>query len=132
VIFYKEYETDPNPDEDCDDGKRRVARASSAFNASQVDGYTLPDQQPLLGSIDRIEAAERFIRNTGARIEHGGERAYYRSTTGHIQMPDEDRFCGTGSMTRSEGYYAVLGHECIHNAVIRIMPHGTETQRLSL
>ena len=29
-------------------------------------------------------------------------------------MPDEDRFCGTDTLTRSEGYYAVLAHECIH------------------
>lgn len=114
VVFYKEYETDPKPDDDTDDGKRRVARASYVFNASQVDGYALPDQPQPLGPIARIEAADRFIRNTGARIEHGGDRAYYRPSTDHIQMPDEDRFCGTDTMSRSEGYYAVLGHECLH------------------
>ena len=39
VIFYKEYETEPDADNADDDGKRRVARASYVFNASQVDGY---------------------------------------------------------------------------------------------
>jgi len=114
VVFYKEYETDPNPDDDSDDGKRRVARASYVFNASQVDGYTLPDQPPPLGPIARIEAADRFIRGTGARVEHGGDRAFYRPSTDTIHMPDEDRFCGTDTLTRSESYYAVLGHECLH------------------
>jgi antirestriction protein ArdC len=114
VIFYKEYETEPEADNADDDGKRRVARASYVFNASQVDGYTLPDAPQPLGPIDRIDGADRFLRATGARIEHGGDRAFYRPSTDHIQMPDEDRFCGTDTLTRSEGYYAVLAHECIH------------------
>ena len=114
VIFYKEFETDPNPDDADDDGKRRVARASYVFNASQVDGYAAPDASPSLGPVDRIETADRFIRNTGALIEHGGERAFYRPSTDHIHMPDEGLFCGTDTMTRSESYFAVLGHECIH------------------
>lgn len=114
VVFYKEYETEPKPDVADDDGKRRVARASYVFNAAQVDGYSLPDTPQPLGPIDRITSADTFFRNTGARIEHGGERAFYRPSTDHIQMPDESLFCGTDSMTRSEAYFAVLGHECIH------------------
>ena len=111
VVFYKEYETDPNPDDNQDDGKRRFARASYVFNASQVEGYELPGQPEPLGPVERIDAADRFIRNTGAKIEHGGERAFYRPSTDHIQMPDEGLFCGTDSMTRSEAYHAVLAHE---------------------
>lgn len=114
VVFYKEYETDPNPDAVDDDGKRRVARASYVFNASQVDGYTLPETPQTLGPIERIEAADRFFAQIGARIEHGGDRAYYRPSTDHIQMPDEGLFCGTATMNRTEGYYATLGHEHIH------------------
>ena len=111
VVFYKEYDTDPNPDVADDDGKRRVARASYVFNASQVDGFTLPAAPEPLGPIERIEAADRFVGATGVRVEHGGERAYYRPSTDHIQMPDEGLFCGTDTMTRSEGYFAVLLHE---------------------
>ena len=29
-------------------------------------------------------------------------------------MPDEGLFCGTDTMTRDEGYYAVLLHELLH------------------
>jgi antirestriction protein ArdC len=36
------------------------------------------------------------------------------TSSDHIQMPDEGLFCGTNTMTRTEGYFAVLGHECIH------------------
>jgi antirestriction protein ArdC len=114
VVFYKEYDTDPNPDVADDDGKRRVARASYVFNASQVDGFTVPAAPERLGPVERIEAADRFVGATGVRVEHGGERAYYRPSTDHIQMPDEGLFCGTDTMTRSEGYFAVLLHETIH------------------
>jgi antirestriction protein ArdC len=114
VVFYKEYDTDPDPEQEDDNGKRRVARASYVFNASEVDGYNSPAPPIPLGPIERIDAADRFVQYTGARIEHGGDRAFYRPSTDHIQMPDEDRFCGTDTLTRSEAYYAVLGHECIH------------------
>jgi antirestriction protein ArdC len=123
VIFFKEFEAEPDPGNAEDDGKRRVARASRVFNAAQVDGYALPAQPDPLGPIERIAAADLFINATGARVEHGGDRAFYRPSTDHIQMPAEDAFCGSSTMSRSEGYYATLVHELTHNAERRIMPH---------
>ena len=114
VVFFKEYEADRDPENADDDGRRRVVRASYVFNASQVDGYAAPDAPAQLGPVERIEAVDRFVAATAARIEHGGERAFYRPSTDHIQMPDEGLFCGTESMTRSEAYYAVLVHELTH------------------
>lgn len=114
VIFYKEFEADPDPDDASDDGKRRVARASRVFNAAQVDGYASTGEPTSLGPIERIAAADLLVSATGARIEHGGERAYYWPSTDHIQMPSEHTFCGTATMNRSEGYYATLVHELTH------------------
>lgn len=114
VVFYKDYEVEPEPSNETDDGKRRVARASYVFNAADVEGYTPPDPPQRLGPIERILAADKFVTATGARIEHGGERAFYRPSTDHIQMPDEGLFCGTDTMSRDEGYYAVLLHELTH------------------
>lgn len=91
-----------------------MARASCVFNAGQVDGYTLPEAPPLLGPIERLAAVDRFIAATGARIEHGGDRAYYRPASDHIQMPEEGLFCGSHTMNRSEGYYATVTHELTH------------------
>lgn len=114
VVFYKSYETEPNPDQPDDDGKRRVAKASFVFNAAQVDGFTPPGSPEPLGPIDRILAADLFVRATKAQIAHGGERAFYRPSADFIQMPDEGLFCGTDTLTRSEAYYAVLVHELTH------------------
>ena len=114
VIFYKEYETEAEPEDEMDTGKRRVARASHVFNADQVDGFTPPAPSESLGPIDRIIRADRFVCDTGATVRHGGERAFYTPSADFIQMPDEGLFAGTTTMTRSEGYYATLVHELIH------------------
>ncbi len=124
VIFYKEFDVEPDHivDEQSgqklydanDDGHRRVARASPVFNASQVDGFELPTEPDPLPPIERIACADRFVNATKAKIEHGGDRAFYRPSTDHIQMPDEHRFAGTSTMTREEGYYATLLHELTH------------------
>ena len=114
VVFYKDYDVEPDPSNEDDNGKRRVARASYVFNAADVEGYVPPEPPQRLGPIERITAADRFITATGAKIEHGGERAYYRPSADHIQMPDEQLFCGTDTMGRDESYYAVLLHELTH------------------
>lgn len=114
VVFYKDYDVAPDPTNEQDDGKRRVARASYVFNAAEVEGFVPPDPPARLGPVERIAAADRFVTATGAKIEHGGERAFYRPATDHIQMPDEGLFCGTDTMDRREAYYAVLLHELTH------------------
>jgi antirestriction protein ArdC len=114
VIKYGEYEVDPDPDREDDDGKRVYAKAAYVFNCAQVDGFTPPDQPEPLGPVERIERAARFIANTGARIEIGGSQAFYRPSTDTVHMPDEGLFTGTDTMTRSESWHAVEAHEVLH------------------
>jgi antirestriction protein ArdC len=114
VVFYREFETDPDPEDEHDTGKRRMARASFVFNADQVDGFDRPDAPATLGPIERLANADRVVSATGANIRHGGDRAYYTPSSDHIQMPDEGLFAGTETMTRTEGYYATLVHELVH------------------
>lgn len=114
VIFYKEYATDPDPQNPDDTGKRCIARASAVFNAAQVDGFDLPEAPAPLGPIERLTRADAFVTATGACVRHGGDRAYYHLTSDHIQMPDEGLFVGSTTLNRTEGYYATLLHELIH------------------
>jgi antirestriction protein ArdC len=114
ATYYKEFDVEPDAEDEDDNGKRRVARASFVFNASQVDGFELPAPPERLGPIERMESVDRFFAATGARVEHGGEQAFYSPAKDYIQMPEEGLFCGTDTMTRHEAYMAVLGHEAIH------------------
>ncbi|MGF1620894.1 MAG: ArdC family protein [Rhodomicrobiaceae bacterium] len=113
VIFYKEYSAEPDPDDDADDGKRRVAKASWVFNAAQVEGYALPDL-PDRPPIERRVMAEVLVEKNGADIRHGGDQAYYVPSADYIQMPDERLFAAEDEAQRTEDYYAVLFHELTH------------------
>lgn len=114
VIFYKEFDVEPLPDIPDDNGKRRVARASFVFNAAEIDGFDTPEPPARHDPIIRIVAADTFVQATHAKIVIGGDRAFYRPATDHIQMPDEHLFTGTDTMSRDESFYAVQLHELIH------------------
>jgi antirestriction protein ArdC len=83
----------------------------TVFNVEQIDG--LPGHfhgpaQPRLQSLARIGKAEQFFAATGATVNHGGSRAYYRPATDTIVLPVLEAF------KSSEDYYATLAHEMIH------------------
>ena len=114
IVKYGEYEVEPDAEAENDDGKRLYLRAYNVFNARQVDGYALPEAPPDLGPVARIAHVEAFVANTGARIEVGGDRAFYRPSTDTIHMPDEGLFTGTDSMDRHQAFLAVECHELTH------------------
>jgi antirestriction protein ArdC len=86
-------------------------KAYCVFNIEQIDGlpqsYYAPPTQ-VNDPVERIENADRFFRNTGATIRHGGNQAYYSPDTDHIQMPPFEAF------RDAAGYAAVLAHESTH------------------
>jgi antirestriction protein ArdC len=89
------------------------ARSSRVFNVAQVDGWQ-PPRPAVSDPVNVRVEAERFVRATSADIRVGGDRAYYRPATDHIQMPDRDRFTGTETIDATESYYATLLHELTH------------------
>ena len=93
--------------------KTLFARASWVFNADQVDGWT-PPAAPERNLVQALDHAEAFTAATGADVRHGGDRAYYRRSTDHVQMPDRERFTGSETSTPTEAYYATLLHELTH------------------
>jgi antirestriction protein ArdC len=83
----------------------------TVFNVEQIDGlpehyYGKPQARP--ESVERIEHAERFLEETGAKVVHGGSRACYVISTDNIHMPCIDFF------RDAESYYAVRAHETVH------------------
>lgn len=111
VVFYKQIEVEPDGDQD--NGLRNFAKASWVFNVAQVDGYTVGEPLPEIPPIERNARADAFIAATGADIRIGGESAYYRPSTDHIQMPDEHLFRAEGEI-RTEDWYSVQTHELGH------------------
>ena len=113
-VFWKQLDQadrtgDTNEGEQAEETKSRscLANAFALFNVAQTEGYEAPSlvDRP---EVPRIEQAEQFFEQLGANIQHGGNRAYYRPSTDHIQMPPFEAFI------TPEAYYATLAHEATH------------------
>jgi antirestriction protein ArdC len=111
-FFFKKLELrDDRADGADEDNVRRIPllRAFSLFHASQIDG--IPDFVP--PTIEEApwrapEAAEIIIANSGAVVRFGGEKAFYSSSTDHIQMPPHAAFA------TPEGFCGTMIHEMSH------------------
>lgn len=81
------------------------------FNCDQIDNlpaqFTPAPIEPL-SPMERFITADAFFANTGAKIRHGGDKAYYNLTDDHIGMPVFDAF------ESPESYVSVLAHETAH------------------
>lgn len=113
IAFYKQFDVAPDPEQQDDDGKRFVARASYVFNVSQVDGYAV-EQLPPMPPLEQLAAVQRLIKNTGAVVRYGGDRAYYAPGPDHVQMPDDHRFRQQDPLERSTAHACVMFHELGH------------------
>lgn len=102
---------------ECDNGEELkesyyFLRSYVVFNGDQIEG--LPEKYATKETIEtpseynRYEEAEQFFAATGAKISHGGGRAYYSPSLDSIQMPELTSF------ESAEAYYGTLAHEVIH------------------
>ena len=83
----------------------------TVFNVEQINGlpekfYETPSR--LEDTRARMEAVEKFISDTKAIIQHGGNKAFYTPTHDAIKMPPSQSFRDI------ESYYATLAHELTH------------------
>ena len=81
---------------------------STVFNAEQIDGIPPLEQPKRLDKFEVIERAEGILKESGADISYGGDRAFYSPVSDRIQLPEREAF-------KSEGdFYAVALHEVAH------------------
>ncbi len=114
IVFYRQIDKlDENAANNDEPDKLFVARGYWVFAAEQVDGYVAARAVPP-NPIARRAAADAYFAATGARIIIGGAQACYRPATDTIHMPDEARFMDSDGRSRSDAFYAVLGHEVCH------------------
>lgn len=91
----------------------KFLKRSTVFNVAQVDGFEIKEpKRPELA--ERIEHAERFVANTGAKIEYGADQAYFSPSKDAVFMPDFERFTDTKTATATENAYSTLFHELTH------------------
>jgi hypothetical protein len=119
IFFAKPYEVD---DEENEDGRKtvRILKHYAVFHASQIDGipdYKAPSFEEAPWT--RPEAADIILKNSGAVVRIGGDRAFYSPATDHIQLPPEHAFRGPPE------FAATALHELGHNAASGIMPRRT-------
>jgi antirestriction protein ArdC len=94
IFFSKPYEVEGDETED---GRKtiRVLKHYAVFHASQIEG--IPEyKEPGIEEAPwtRPEAADIILKNSGAVIRIGGDRAFYSPSTDHIQLPPEHAFHG--------------------------------------
>jgi len=114
AIFYKLHElANPTTVEQIESEKTSKVisflRWYTVFNVAQIDG--LPDRlkvKEALTAWDPHRTAEALLRESCARIQHGGAEAYYSPPDDRIQLPERGTFADAAS------YYATALHELVH------------------
>jgi putative DNA primase/helicase len=87
--------------------KRPTVFLAYIFNATQIDG--IPNYEKPTLTWDPIQAAERLVQSTNAKIQHNSlEDPYYAPDTDSIHLP------GRGRFSSAANYYATLLHELGH------------------
>jgi antirestriction protein ArdC len=105
------------------------AKFYSVFNVEQLDG--VPVELPFDGvTFDPIEECEtlvsRFMSSAShPTLGHGGDRAYFRPSQDHVQMPYRETFNSAG------GYYCTLFHEFAHSTGIKSRCDRAELQAMT-
>jgi antirestriction protein ArdC len=86
-----------------------LLRSFTVFNLAQISG--LPPrlcERDAKVAWDPLEAAETLLRESGARIRHGGAVAFYSPPEDRIQLPERHAFPDAVS------YYGTGLHELVH------------------
>ena len=120
VVLWKPFETKGKYKRNTGDKKVGDDRTISSvylafFWVYNMDQTTLAKQYEKSGDGSKTKInAEQYVKNTGARIEHGGDRCFYEPSKDYIQMVDKKMFIRTGDSNATVNYYSTLFHELVH------------------
>lgn len=114
VVFWKFANSRKESDDDngaegelLTDSRLLFTRGYAVFNAAQVDGYS-PVADPAVDVPARIAVADQFFAGVGAKVQNGGNRAYFSPADDYIGMPPFAAF------RDGVAYYSTLAHEHTH------------------
>jgi antirestriction protein ArdC len=105
VVFTRQFTIKESKE---DDEERRISmlKTYTVFNEAQIEGLPRTPQTEVLEYTD--EDALAFINATQARINHGGDRAYYMPAMDLVWLPSPNDF------ESYEHYLATALHELAH------------------
>ncbi len=112
LVVYADKLTRTETDESGHETERAISfmKGYTVFNTEQVDGlpahFYAKAETP--SPVERIPQAEAFFAATGAKVRHGGNRAFYAPSADFIQMPPAESF------ESQESYAATKAHELTH------------------
>lgn len=93
--------------------KFAFAKQFNVFNLDQIDGLqpALPFEVPTFDVIESAAAiVDRYMVSANhPTLSHGGNKAFYRPSTDHVQMPLQTAF------NTPAGYYSTIFHEFAHS-----------------
>ena len=75
---------------------------------SQVEGINFEEQKP---EYKPLKDFDKLIKNTGIKVRHQGEKAFYSVNDDFINMPFKHKF------KNQTAYYQTLAHELIHSTL---------------
>lgn len=100
-----------------EDGRKETIpfmRSYSVFNAEQVEGFTIAQQEEQT-AVEDIQTAEQFFSQLPAHVKHSQEgKAFYSPSGDYIHMPNKAVFEATPTSTATECYYSTMAHELTH------------------
>lgn len=114
IVFYKPVTKVVTDDRTGDEKEESfpILKTYTVFNLDQVEGESLDhlrtDEPTTSNEFVDYEPAEEVIRQTGADIRYGGDRAFYRPSSDFIQLPHREQF------EPSHEFYSVAYHEIGH------------------
>jgi antirestriction protein ArdC len=103
--------TDTNAEGEEVEREAAFLKAYTVFNVEQIDGLPGRATSPSVEAVERfrsLETAEGFFAATGARVRHGGNRAFYAPSVDTVQLPPVEAF------RDAESYAATKAHEFVH------------------
>lgn len=108
IVFYSPVKT-TKKQQDSDEKQQvyKVMRYFRVYNAEQVSGFEAP-ALPAPKVFNDVASIEALTVKSGAKLQFGGDRAYYSPSNDYVAMPHKTQFNNEAS------YYATLLHELSH------------------
>lgn len=84
-----------------------IMTSANVFNAKDIKGIP-PIELKEVHEWDANKDIDKLIRNSGVKLSHGGNNAFYSPIADRIQMPQKQQF------PSPQNYYSILMHELGH------------------